>query len=269
MASKEYIGLTRITEIFTLFKNKLLTIKNQSNTAMTKRYILQFKDAKITDDSAGGATKVEVVSELQSESDFDNLPTDGTADGSYVFPNSGEEYLTADNVGYDANTSVKEAIDAVEGQIVNSSDAYSASKDYAVGDYCIYNNTLYRCITACTAASWSVNSGCFVVDTVIGAIDRTSFYRLIPNGTKIRVLGIGSYRGDASACVMDISLPVPASMLSSITCDLFRQTFVSSPVDNNPTIEIVNNFQIRVTSFVSFSGYVGKEFCADLVFTYK
>ena len=33
-----------------------------------------------------------------------------------------------------------------------SSDAYDNSKSYAVGDYCIYNNKLYRCITAIESA---------------------------------------------------------------------------------------------------------------------
>lgn len=166
-------------------------------------------------------------------------------------------------------TRVQGAIDAVEGQIANSSDAYSSSKAYAVGDYCIYNDTLYRCVTACSAASWSVNSGCFVADTVVGAIGKTSFYRFIPNGTEIRLQGIGAYRGDASAVVMDISLPVPTSMFSSISCNLFRQTFAIQPVDNAPTVEVMNNFQIRVTSSVNFTGYIGREFVAALTFTYK
>ena len=33
-----------------------------------------------------------------------------------------------------------------------SSDAYDNSKSYAVGDYCIYDNKLYRCITAIESA---------------------------------------------------------------------------------------------------------------------
>lgn len=89
-------------------------------------------------------------------------------------------FFPASRTTYDGTTSglsatrVQGAIDAVEGQIANSSDAYSDSSAYAVGDYCIYNDTLYRCITACSAASWSVNSGCFVADTVVGAIAKTS-----------------------------------------------------------------------------------------------
>ena len=56
------------------------------------------------------------------------------------------------------------------GDIVsNSGDAYSASKAYSVGDLVIYNDTLYRCITACSAAAWSVNSSCFTADTLVNA----------------------------------------------------------------------------------------------------
>ena len=52
----------------------------------------------------------------------------------------------------------------------DSSDAYSTSKAYSVGDYVIRNNTLYKCITACSAGSWSVNSSCFEQDTLTNAV---------------------------------------------------------------------------------------------------
>jgi hypothetical protein len=52
--------------------------------------------------------------------------------------------------------------------ISNSRNAYSSSKAYAVGDLCIYNNVLYRCITACSAGSWATNQSCFTADTLIG-----------------------------------------------------------------------------------------------------
>ena len=88
------------------------TIWNRIKTALTSRVALWFADASVSDVSADGATKVEVVTELQSESDFDNLATDGTTDGVYCFPDSGEEYLTADNVGYGSGT-VEDALDSV------------------------------------------------------------------------------------------------------------------------------------------------------------
>ena len=86
------------------------TIWNRIKTALTSRVALWFADASVSDVSADGATKVEVVTELASESDFDNLATDGTADGVYCFPDSGDEYLTADNVGY-GNGTVADALD--------------------------------------------------------------------------------------------------------------------------------------------------------------
>ena len=51
-----------------------------------------------------------MVTELASETAFDNLATDGTADGAYCFPDSGEEYLDASMVGYDGGT-VEGALD--------------------------------------------------------------------------------------------------------------------------------------------------------------
>ena len=35
------------------------------------------------------------------------------------------------------------------------SDAYSAAKSYAVGDYCIHDNTLYKCNTAISSEAWT------------------------------------------------------------------------------------------------------------------
>jgi hypothetical protein len=56
-------------------------IDSEGNT-MPQEDAMQFVDANLTDDSANGRTKVEVVQAI-TESDFDNLPTDGTADGLY------------------------------------------------------------------------------------------------------------------------------------------------------------------------------------------
>jgi hypothetical protein len=88
------------------------TIWDRVKTALTSRSKLWFKDANVTDASADGATKVEVVTELASENAFDALATDGTADGVYTFPDSGTGYLTADMVGYGSGT-VKDALDSV------------------------------------------------------------------------------------------------------------------------------------------------------------
>ena len=95
------------------------TIWNRIKTALTARANLWFKDANVSDASTDGATAVEVVTELQSESAFDNLATDGSADGAYVFPDSGDEYLDAYMVGYN-NGSVGDALDDINDELTPS-----------------------------------------------------------------------------------------------------------------------------------------------------
>ena len=93
------------------------TIWNRIKTSLTSRGKLWFADASVFDVSADDATKVEVVTELLNETAFDNLATDGTADGIYTFPDSGGEYLTAAMSSYDNTLSglsasdVQDAID--------------------------------------------------------------------------------------------------------------------------------------------------------------
>lgn len=95
------------------------TIWNRIKSALTQRGKLWFADASVSDASADDATKVEVVTELASETAFDNLPTDGTADGIYAFPDSGGEYLTAAMSSYDntasglSSSNVQDAIDEI------------------------------------------------------------------------------------------------------------------------------------------------------------
>lgn len=53
------------------------------------------------------------------------------------------------------------------GMIQDDSDAYSSSKAYAVDDLCIHDDKVYKCITACSPAAWSVNQNCFSVTTLM------------------------------------------------------------------------------------------------------
>lgn len=53
------------------------------------------------------------------------------------------------------------------GMIQDDSDAYSSSKAYAVDDLCIHDDKVYKCITACSAAAWSVNQNCFEETTLM------------------------------------------------------------------------------------------------------
>lgn len=52
----------------------------------------------------------------------------------------------------------------------SNDDVYSTSKAYNVGDHVIYNNVIYKCITACSAGSWSVNHNCFEPTTLTAAV---------------------------------------------------------------------------------------------------
>lgn len=103
------------------------TIWNRIKSALTQRSRLWFADANASDASADDATKVEVVTELLNETAFDNLATDGTADGIYTFPDSGGEYLTAEMVGYE-NTNVKTALD---GKVSKSGDTMTGRLNIA------------------------------------------------------------------------------------------------------------------------------------------
>ena len=98
----------------------------------------------------------------------DRRITDLTAQASFA---SGD-CLAVDNSG---NTETKKitAADAITTPINNvsqkvsgSADAYSSSKAYSVGDLVIYNNTVYECTTACSAASWSVDQSNFTATTL-------------------------------------------------------------------------------------------------------
>lgn len=52
----------------------------------------------------------------------------------------------------------------------SNDDVYSTSKAYNVGDHVIYNNVIYKCITACSAGSWYVNKNCFEETTLTTAV---------------------------------------------------------------------------------------------------
>lgn len=52
----------------------------------------------------------------------------------------------------------------------SNDDVYSTSKAYNVGDHVIYNNVIYKCITACSAGSWYVNKNCFSKTTLTTAV---------------------------------------------------------------------------------------------------
>jgi len=77
------------------------------------------------------------------------------------------ELEAVETIATGAQTSASNALDMIRD---SSDDAYSSSKAYAVGEHCIYNNVLYKCITPCSAAAWSVNQNCFEPTTLTKAV---------------------------------------------------------------------------------------------------
>lgn len=84
-------------------------------------------------------------------------------EGAMVFTDLTEEY---DLVTPSELAAVQTLANNALGMIQDDSDAYSSSKAYAVGDLCIHDDVVYKCITACSAAAWSVNQNCFSETTL-------------------------------------------------------------------------------------------------------
>lgn len=62
-------------------------------------------------------------------------------------------------VGYKGNDTVQIPADAVVSRAQEViSDGYSATKAYTIGEYCIYNNSLYKCIANTSAGTAPTNS---------------------------------------------------------------------------------------------------------------
>ena len=74
--------------------------------------------------------------------------------------------------------------DNVAGKVSKSSDAFSSSKGYSVGELCIYNNKVYRCKTAySTGASWASRSTYFEEVSLVDAVsDLNSALTTLENG---------------------------------------------------------------------------------------
>jgi hypothetical protein len=117
-------------------------------------------------------------------------------------------------------------------KVSNSSDSFDSTKAYSVGDLVIHDNALYRCITACSAASWSVNSSCFEAITLVDAINddnKSSALSITVNtdyidGSSInavksgKVLVIAGYFHTTA----DISLSTSPLLFTVNNCKLFR-----------------------------------------------
>lgn len=109
------------------------TILNASGTAMTQRGKLQFVGGNVKDDSTNDKTVVTVDREL-TQAEYDALST--------AEQNNGTNYFITDAPS--SYTGVPQSM---------IGDAWVVSHAYAVGDYCIDGNVLYKCKTAHTSTA--------------------------------------------------------------------------------------------------------------------
>lgn len=88
--------------------------------------------------------------------------------GDYVAIDSAQGTYKAD-----AESNIITPLTNVRNNVANSSaspDKYSSSTAYKVGDMVIQDDILYKCTTACSAASWAVNSACFTATTLASVV---------------------------------------------------------------------------------------------------
>lgn len=78
----------------------------------------------------------------------------------------GSDYLAIDGSGLTEARKVAASKLLSFANVADSSDEYSSSKAYKVGDLVIHDNKLYKCTTACAAAPWSTNQGYFTQTTL-------------------------------------------------------------------------------------------------------
>lgn len=95
----------------------------------------------------------------------------GKADIPVPINQGGTEATTADqargHLGAASNTEFQYAYNMIRN---SSSDAYSTTKSYKAGEYCIHGNLLYKCTSPCTPGSWEVNRSHFAIDTIANAL---------------------------------------------------------------------------------------------------
>lgn len=111
------------------------------------------------------------------------------------------DYLAADSTQgtykVDANTNIMTPLANVRNNVANSSaspDKYSSSTAYKVGDMVIQNDILYKCTTACSAASWAVNSACFTATTLASVVTQlNSDLGVVTEPTSTQAIDISSY----------------------------------------------------------------------------
>lgn len=98
--------------------------------------------------------------------------------------------------------------------ISNSGDAFDPTRPYKVGEYCIHEDVLYRCITACSAGSWTTNQSCFTPDTLVNAASRFRYSTFTAKvTTQVDAGAIGGHRG-----IISLSSSIDPNYKSGAVC---------------------------------------------------
>lgn len=152
------------------------------------------------------------------------LVISGTTVNNLVFKPMLRLASDSDNTYQPYSKTNKELTDAFKNQVANKDDEYSSSKAYAVGDHCIYNNVLYKCITACSAAAWSVNQTNFEATTLaesVGELNSALTYvtgTLANSATEKKIAsypsGFDISNAYISSCMVEVSNGVWAMLAS-------------------------------------------------------
>lgn len=164
--------------------SKLILPVKSGNVIAPKEFDVGGSD---TNTFVGTTAEWEALTEEQQNAYDCRVLTDDDLDTKSVIDNLTSDSAT-DALSAKQGKVLKGLVDATQGQVSNSGDAYDPTRPYAVGELCIYNNVLYRCTTACSAGSWATNQSCFTADTLTNVtsstsetIEKTSYKNILSN----------------------------------------------------------------------------------------
>jgi hypothetical protein len=120
-------------------------------------------------------------------------------------------------------------------------DAYSSSSAYKVGDMVIYNNTLYRCKTACSAASWSVNANNFEAISLASAL--TDVNNDLSDKIKFKDFSIGVNLPSLRALHYNLDSD---TTLAPIQDKIFAARVIGSPTDESVTSQFICSVSSKI-----------------------
>lgn len=137
-------------------------------------------------------------------------------------------------------SSIKTPISNLQGEVTGGSDTYSSTKNYSVGMYATHTTggvqKLYRCKTACTAASWTTNASCFEEANLADAVSAlNNDLKDIISKKVYHVTSSGSVAaGSASSQSCNYTSPSGYTIINvSVTGETSSESVISQYVSNN------------------------------------